>query len=168
MRLMQAECVSEPHPAPLSDSYPAVAASVPVARNALAAFAASAGADEQLTEAIRLAASEALTNVVLHAYDRQLGRMHVTAWLAGEELWVLIGDDGYGLRPHPDGPGLGLGLGIIVQLSDACSIVKRSSGGTEVRIRFRLGAGGDERADQVRRSRASATRPASPSFSTTR
>jgi len=138
MRLVQSEYLSEVYRPPLSDCYPAVAASIPVARNALAEFAAVAGADEELTDAVRLAASEALTNVVVHAYGRELGSIHVTAWLTGDELWVLIGDDGYGLRPHPDGPGLGLGLGIIVQLSDACSIVKRSSGGTEVRIRFRL------------------------------
>jgi anti-sigma regulatory factor (Ser/Thr protein kinase) len=166
MSLVQSEYLSEPHPPRLSYCYPAVAASVPIGRNAVVAFAAMAGADEELIDAVRLAASEALTNVVLHAYDGDPGRIHVAAWLAADELWLLIADDGYGLRPNPDGPGMGLGLGIIVQLSDSCSIVKRSSGGTELRIRFRLGAGGDGCRRQDRGSRA--TRPASLTFSTTR
>ena len=159
MRLVQSEHLSEPYPPPLSDAYPAVVASVPVARNALAAFAATAGADDQLIDAVRLAASEALTNVVVHAYGGDPGWIQVTAWVAGEHLWVLVGDDGDGFRPHPNAPGLGLGLLVIVQLSDALSIVERSSGGTELRIRFHLGTSGDGMDEQVRRSLASATRP---------
>ena len=49
--------------------------------------------DEQL-EAIRLSTSEALTNVVLHAYPAQMGHVHLTVRLAGGELWVLIADKG--------------------------------------------------------------------------
>ncbi len=136
MRLVQSDDLIEPHLAPLSDSYPAVAASVPLARNAVAAFATSAGAGKSLVDAIRLAASEAITNVVVHAYDRNRGQIHVTAWLAGDQLWLLVADDGDGLRLRPNGPGLGLGLGIIVQVSDGVSIVKRSAGGIELRMRF--------------------------------
>jgi serine/threonine-protein kinase RsbW len=79
-------------------------------RRAVAELAAHAGATEDLADAVRLAVSEAVTNVVLHAYRDSSGSVHVSADLAGSELWVLIADDGCGLRPVADSPGLGMGL----------------------------------------------------------
>jgi serine/threonine-protein kinase RsbW/stage II sporulation protein AB (anti-sigma F factor) len=83
--------------------------------------------------------SEAVTNAVIHAYrEGEPGRFHVTAAVAGDELWVLIGDDGRGLRAWNDRGGLGIGLSLISGLSDDFSIVTRASGGTEVQMRFDL------------------------------
>jgi len=65
--------VTETNPAPLSQSYPAIPASVPKARHALVALAAGALVAGEQLEAIALAASEALTNVVVHAYPRAPG-----------------------------------------------------------------------------------------------
>jgi anti-sigma regulatory factor (Ser/Thr protein kinase) len=122
----------------LTESYPADARSVAQARHSLSDFAAAAGADEHQIEAVRLASSEALTNAVLHAYRGEGGRIHITAAVVEDELWVLIADDGCGLEPAPDRPGLGLGLGLIAQLSDHLAIAPRANGGTEVRMRFSL------------------------------
>ncbi len=123
--------------AALSESYPAVPEAVPLARRALAAVAASAGASGERLEEIRLAVSEALTNAVVHAYRHvDGGRFHVTAAVASDELWVLIGDDGRGLHAWNDSRGLGIGLSLISGLSDDFSIVTRASGGTEVQMRF--------------------------------
>lgn len=128
----------------LNESYPAVPEAVPLARRALAAVAAAAGAGERLDE-IRLAVSEALTNAVVHAYrNGQSGRLHVTAAVAADELWVLIGDDGRGLHAWNDSRGLGIGLSLISGLSDDFAIVTRASGGTEVQMRFDLGKTGSE------------------------
>jgi serine/threonine-protein kinase RsbW/stage II sporulation protein AB (anti-sigma F factor) len=91
-----------------------------------------------VVEAVRLAASEALTNAVLHAYPDGGGRVHVTALATSSELWLLIGDDGCGLRAGYKSAGLGLGLGLISQVSEEFLIVERSSGGLELRIRFAL------------------------------
>jgi anti-sigma regulatory factor (Ser/Thr protein kinase) len=112
--------------------------SVPAARRALSDFAKAAGAPEDLTEAVRLASSEALTNAVLHAYRIESGSVYLTAAVVNQELWVLIADDGCGLEPQPDRPGLGLGLGLISQVTDELAIVPRATGGTEVRMRFDL------------------------------
>jgi anti-sigma regulatory factor (Ser/Thr protein kinase) len=124
----------------LIESYPAVAQSVPRAREALAAFAAEGGATREEIDAVRLAASEALTNVVAHAYrDRGArGRIHLTVALTDGELWVIIGDDGCGLHADRDSHGLGAGLALIAQSSDGFALVKRAAGGTEVRMRFDL------------------------------
>jgi len=123
----------------LNESYLAVPEAVPLARRALAAVAAAAGAAGDRLDEIRLAVSEALTNVVLHAYrDSEVGRLHVTAAVASDELWVLIGDDGRGLHAWNDSQGLGIGLSLISGLSDDFAIVTRASGGTEVQMRFDL------------------------------
>jgi serine/threonine-protein kinase RsbW len=153
-------------------TYDAVPASVPEARHTLAAFAAAAGATNDELDSIRLVTSEALTNVVVHAYGDGPGLVHVSAAIAEDELWVLIGDDGGGLRTGSTRGGLGVGLALIAELTDSFAIVNRSSGGTEVRMRFKLqkvrhrrsGGGGQS----VRSSAPSAVRPAASIFSTTR
>ena len=76
-------------------------------RRAVAAYASASGfAGEQL-ENVRLAVSEAVSNVVMHAYPGQPGQVHVTAHAVDEELWVLIADDGAGHNTPSSRPGLG-------------------------------------------------------------
>jgi len=116
--------------------------SVPRARRALNDFAAAAGADRGQLDAVRLASSEAMTNAVVHAYHDRAGDVYVTAALVSNELWILVADDGCGLKPRADRPGLGLGLGLISQVVDDMAVVARARGGTEVRMRFDLGDGG--------------------------
>ncbi|HLY48045.1 MAG TPA: ATP-binding protein [Solirubrobacteraceae bacterium] len=122
-----------------TESFPAVPEAVADARNALTGFARDAGADPELLEAVRLAASEAVTNAVMHAYrDREAGTVHVSASYVENELWLLVADAGDGLRPHAGSTGLGLGLALIAQLADDFQILSRGSGGTELRLRFNL------------------------------
>jgi anti-sigma regulatory factor (Ser/Thr protein kinase) len=158
----------------LNTSHPAVPAVVPAARRMLGDLAAAAGARPEKVEAIRLAVSEAMTNVVLHAYRDAPGDVYITAAVVANELWVLIADDGCGLDHRSDSAGLGLGLALISQQADDFEIGPRAAGGTEVRMRFHLVA--DEAAPaahvprwrgQLRGSVAAASRPASARFSTT-
>jgi len=108
----------------------------------VADFALAAGATGPCLEAIRLAASEAITNAVLHAYSEPGGTVNVSASCLPDELWLLVSDDGQGLRPGRDSRGLGLGLAVIAQLADEFQIVSRSSGGTQLQMRFKLQAAG--------------------------
>lgn len=120
-------------------SYPAVPESVATARKELTDFARRAGGSDEQLQAVRLAASEAVTNAVLHAYDvGELGVVTVSASYVEDELWVLIGDAGRGMRPRDNSPGLGLGLALIAQMADEFQILSRGSGGTELRMRFTL------------------------------
>ncbi len=159
----------------LTQSYPGTADSVPVARHEVVQFALRMGADAEKLDAIRLAVSEALTNVVVHAYRtgpgrptrREVGQLHVTASLAVDELWVLIGDDGEGLSAQLRSPGLGVGLALIAQSSDGLTIMNRATGGTEIRMCFSLGGNAADLSAQERGSSRSANSPASPRFSTT-
>lgn len=154
----------------LQSSYPAIPGSVPTARAAVVAAAAEAGATPQVIEDVRLAVSEALTNVVVHAYRGapEPGRFEVAAARAGTEFWVVVSDAGCGMHPRDDSPGLGLGLALIVQLSDGMDVTERSLGGTELVLRFALR---DDHAPATHHSRGScdsAISPESPRFSTTR
>lgn len=152
-----------------TESYPAVPESVAVARARLTQFAAEAGADGERLEAIRLAASEAITNAVLHAYpqahgDPQAGAraaVQITACRLQEELWILVADEGTGLRSRSGASkGLGLGLALIAQLADDFEIVNRGGGGTELRMRFTLRVAGRAGGSQPRGSVAEALAPA--------
>ena len=123
----------------LNQSYPAIAESVPRARNDVVAFAVKRGARKQQLDAIRLAVSEAVSNAVVHAYGGTgPGDIHVTAEIAAAELWVLIADDGRGFQAPARNPGLGWGLPLIAHMSDRLEIAERADGGTEIRMRFPL------------------------------
>jgi anti-sigma regulatory factor (Ser/Thr protein kinase) len=132
---VSASLLRRPH---VRESFPAEPSSVPAARRAIADCAAAAGATEEEIDAIRLASSEALTNAVLWAYRALSGHIHVTARAVGGEFWVLICDNGCGFHAGPDSDRLGLGLALISRVTDGFSVVERSTGGTELRLRFRL------------------------------
>jgi serine/threonine-protein kinase RsbW len=120
------------------DTYPAVPESVAAVRSALQRFARRYRLPPETIDAITLAASEAATNVVVHAYRdaNAPGEIEVAAALAADELWVIVTDAGSGLRPRTDSPGLGLGLAIIAQVADGVDLVKPAAGGLELRMRF--------------------------------
>jgi anti-sigma regulatory factor (Ser/Thr protein kinase) len=121
---------------------PAVPQSVGELRNALADFARSHGAGEELVMAVQLATSEAMSNAVVHAYVDQPepGKLTLLAGREGDELWVLVHDDGSGMRPRPDSPGLGVGLPLMTRTADSLKLSERPEGGTEVAMRFVLRA----------------------------
>jgi serine/threonine-protein kinase RsbW len=128
----------------LSESYLAVAESIPHARSAITQFALRSGITGEPLEDVRLALTEAATNVVKHAYpELGTGVFYVTAAVAAEELWVLVSDDGCGYRASSQVPGLGWGLTLIAKLSQEYVITERGTGGTEVRMRFPISPDGN-------------------------
>lgn len=111
---------------------------MPAARQVAREFAVGLGAADDVVDRLRLAVSEAVTNVVRHAYRDGTGEFQLSLAQCDDELWTLVSDDGCGhLVPSPD-PGLGLGLALMAEACDEFSIVERSSGGTEVQMRLRL------------------------------
>src|SRR5687768_13536446 len=77
---------------------PAVAEEVAGLRHGVAAAACEAGATESLRGDLALAVSEALSNVVNHAYDDRdtPGRMWLALSVDGSSLVVEVRDDGNG------------------------------------------------------------------------
>jgi serine/threonine-protein kinase RsbW len=119
-------------------TYPAVAASVRLAREDVVALARHGGAVGEQLESIRLAISEAATNVVRHAYRDGPGTIQLTALLADGVLSVLIADDGCGVRTPTDSPGLGWGMALIAQAGERFTVAERPGGGTEALVEFRI------------------------------
>jgi serine/threonine-protein kinase RsbW len=112
--------------------------SVAGVRTMVAEFATSAGLEASRIEQVKLAVSEAATNVVVHAYRgaSEPGLIHVEACVGPGELRVSVADTGSGLRPGQGGPGLGLGLGLIAQLADDVELLQGAEGGLRVVMRF--------------------------------
>lgn len=119
---------------------PAVPESIGRLRRAVGAFAQSLGASEEAVMVLQLATSEAMSNAVVHAFvDREEpGTLIVTAAREGEEICVVVCDDGSGMRPRPDSPGLGVGLPLMTRTTRALNFRERPEGGTEVAMRFSL------------------------------
>lgn len=122
-------------------SYAAVPVSVRRVRRACAALAERFGAPPSRVDDVALAVSEAVTNVVRHAYPppRDLGEVHVSAGRDDEgALRVVVADDGVGLHASPNTGGLGRGLAIMDELSDELRVLSPPGAGTSVQLTFRL------------------------------
>ena len=123
---------------------PARAENVAVVRHAFGGFAEVLTVDEQTLADIKLAVTEACTNVVIHAYDDESGSLEVDATIDDTRLTVVIRDSGRGIVPRPDSPGLGLGLPLIATLAETLELGKDRADNTEVRMTFRLDQDNDE------------------------
>jgi anti-sigma regulatory factor (Ser/Thr protein kinase) len=117
---------------------PAMPDAVGVARQALTGACEALGLGPRATGDIRLAVSEACTNVVAHAYRDQdgPGELEVAVLLHPGELTVIVRDRGSGVAPRVDGGGLGLGLPLIAALTRRAEIGENAGGGTEVTMTF--------------------------------
>lgn len=122
---------------------PAELGSVHRLRARIVAFASEHDVPAVLVGDLRLAASEAITNAVLHAFRERATPGSVTASIkidrpAGR-VTVLVTDDGTGMVPRVDSPGLGLGLPLIARVADLTTIRPGVNGvGTQVCITFAL------------------------------
>ena len=121
-------------------SWPASPEHVGDARRAASAAARRAGADDPVLDAVRLAVSEAVSNVVVHGYrGRASGAFVVAVEWERDELRITVRDEGCGMQPRADSPGAGLGLPLIANLAESFSVTAPPEGGTEVSMTFSLG-----------------------------
>ena len=87
---------------------------------------------------MRLAVSEACSNVVQHAYvGRDHGRFRLQVGVDDRILCVAVCDEGKGMRPRNDSPGMGLGLSLMAYVSDELKI-RKEPGATWVELCWRL------------------------------
>jgi anti-sigma regulatory factor (Ser/Thr protein kinase) len=127
---------------------PALPENVAVVRHVFAGVGDVLGMDSSSLGRLRLALSEACTNVVVHAYDEdKRGTLEVDAIIEDRLLNVVVRDRGVGVRPRPDSPGLGMGLPLIAAVTDEVEIVGNEQRGNEVRMTFLLPATGDAAAE---------------------
>jgi serine/threonine-protein kinase RsbW len=116
---------------------PARPENVAVIRHVLGAFAEALRLPANLVEDMRLAVTEAATNVVRHAYhDGEPGPIDVIVRPNGDRLDLIVADHGHGIGPSPDVTGPGLGLPLIAALADSVEIQHGRSRGSRLAMSF--------------------------------
>jgi len=133
--------VAEPVQAPAADvryTCPAVAENVTAIRSGIGAFAAAAGLPSELVDDIRIALTEAVTNVVRHAYEVGApGEVDVAVRLEHDLVQVVVSDDGRGLdAASADAAGPGLGLPLIAALASTLELRSPAAGGCRLEMTF--------------------------------
>ncbi|CAA9472837.1 MAG: hypothetical protein AVDCRST_MAG38-1430 [uncultured Solirubrobacteraceae bacterium] len=131
-------------------SMPARAEGVSVVRQALSGVADALDFDEAVVADMKMAVTEACTNVVVHAYEQDEGMLEVDMLTAEDALTIAVRDHGAGIHPRNSArrtPALGLGLPLIAALSDAFELRGSSGEGTEVRMTFAYDRDSDPVAD---------------------
>src|SRR4051812_21146768 len=117
-------------PSPVHLLLPAHARNIAVVRRALEAIAEELALPRRLVEDMRLAVTEACTNVVRHAYGDGDGdgdaddasALHVALLPEEQGMRVIVEDRGRGLDPSPDLGGPGLGLPLIAALTSELEV----------------------------------------------
>jgi anti-sigma regulatory factor (Ser/Thr protein kinase) len=117
---------------------PARPENVAVVRHVLGAFAEALHLPAEIVDAVRLAVTEACTNVVRHAYDGadEPGQLEIIIRPEGEVLEVIVSDHGRGIGPSPDTAGPGLGLPLIAALVDSLEIQHAPRTGSRLAMSF--------------------------------
>jgi serine/threonine-protein kinase RsbW len=134
--------VSDLAPIELHDSdvrltLPARPENVAVVRHVLGAFAEALDLPAEIIEDMRLAVTEACTNVVRHAYDGiEPGRLEIVIRPDGDVLEVVVSDHGRGIGPSPDTAGPGLGLPLIAALTHRLEIQRAPQSGSRLAMSF--------------------------------
>jgi anti-sigma regulatory factor (Ser/Thr protein kinase) len=133
------------------EQLPAVPQSLSLARAAMEEACRCLDVDEHTSASIRLAVSEACTNVVVHAYPGQAtpGPLELHAGVAGDVMRVVVRDHGIGLVAQPDSPGARLGLPLMTALAQRLEIRRAEGAGTtEVIMDFDLADSGSNGATE--------------------
>lgn len=111
---------------------------VSIVRQAVTGAGEGANVPAEQIEDMALAASEAATNVVVHAYREhvEVGPLEAAVWLAPEEVAIVVRDYGCGIHPRTDGPGLGVGIQLIGALAERVEMSVSGDGANEIRMVF--------------------------------
>jgi anti-sigma regulatory factor (Ser/Thr protein kinase) len=121
-------------------SLPARPENVAVVRHVLSGLAEALNLPSEIVEDMRLAVTEACTNVVRHAYDgERAGPIEIVLRPDGDRLDVIVSDAGRGIGPSPDTAGPGLGLPLIASLVHRLEIQHAPSAGSRLAMTFLRG-----------------------------
>ena len=123
---------------------PARPENVSVIRHVLGAFAEALRLPDDLVEDLRLAVTEACTNVVRHAYPPDLpGPVEISIRPMDEQVSVIVADHGRGIGTSSDTTGPGLGLPLIAAIADEVELQPVPGGGSRVAMTFARHRPGD-------------------------
>jgi len=121
------------------------------ARMVVSAFLVRINPTMSVISEIRTAVSEAVTNAVVHAYDRQPGKVIVRAEIAGESILTIdVEDFGKGIvdvrqamqpffTTQPEKERTGIGFALMQSFMDGVKVYSSPGSGTTVRMTKMLG-----------------------------
>src|ERR1700754_4759401 len=116
---------------------PARPENVSVIRHVLGAFAEALRLPDDLGEDLRLAVTEACTNVVRHAYPADIpGPVEISIVPSEDVVSVIVSDHGRGIGASSDTNGPGLGLPLIAAIADEVELQPVPGGGSRVAMIF--------------------------------
>jgi len=115
---------------------PAMPENVALVRRMIVAFAEALSLPPEVVSDLRLAITEACTNVVRHAYRDAPGEIDVIARPEADGLEIIVSDSGQGIAPSRDAAGPGFGLGLISALADRLEIDHSPEQGSRVQMWF--------------------------------
>jgi anti-sigma regulatory factor (Ser/Thr protein kinase) len=123
---------------------PARPENIAVVRHMLGALAQTIDLPEAVVDDLRLAVTEACTNVVRHAYDPDApGPVEVTIRPEDDAVSVVVADHGRGIGTSSDIAGPGLGLPLIAAIADEVDLQPQPGGGSRVAMTFARHRPGD-------------------------
>ena len=117
---------------------PARAENISLVRHVLDALASALPVGRARLDDIRLAVTEACTNVVRHAYHGAVGPLEVVMRPHPGDLEVIVSDFGAGGGPSPDTAAPGLGMPLIAALADRFDVQSAPGAGTRLAMAFTL------------------------------
>ena len=126
---------------------PARPEGVGVVRQALAGLADALAIEAPVLADMKMAVTEACTNVVVHAYEESEGMLEVEMLADAETLTIVVRDHGTGIQPRParsEPAALGLGLPLIATLAETLELGRSPDDRTEVRMTFNIDHLGDD------------------------
>lgn len=120
-----------------------------LARAALAAFVAPMNPNIEELADIKTSVSEAVTNSIIHGYEKKTGIVELIAYSRGNELTVRVIDHGTGIHnitrameplytSKPELERSGMGFTIMESFMDSIEVISSEKTGTTVVMRKRL------------------------------
>ena len=122
------------------------------ARVAVAAFLTQLNPTLEEVADVKTAVSEAVTNVIIHAYDREEEKVLVHCWIEDETLWIEVIDHGRGIADvaqameplyttRPELERSGMGFSFMEAFMDEVQVESEPGKGTIVRMKKIIGRG---------------------------
>ena len=119
------------------------------ARSAVAGFCVQLNPTLDEIADIKTAVSEAVTNCVVHAYPKKVGKIEIFVGLTKSSVFISVRDDGVGIEDFEkarepffstkqNDERSGMGFTVMESFMDTLELFRRQSGGVEVRMTKKL------------------------------
>ena len=119
--------------------FKAIAENEAFARNVVASFILPLKPSVNELEDLKTAVSEAVTNVVVHAYPNEIGYVYMKITIKNQEVHITIKDDGVGIQDidkamtpfyttKPDEERSGMGFTVMESFMDSLAVKNNKTG----------------------------------------